>query len=352
MTLAQAIANAESITPKDPITALVTPRRGARPAAARAAPPRSRPARSRRRRRRAAQPPAQPPAPPQPQPPRRSAVDFAADVPGSGPKQYIGHPINFDFEDADLRAVLRVFANESGLNMIIDPAGAGARQRAAERRALGPGARPDPALEQARLHGRGQHPAHRAARRSSPTSSRSSRSWSRRKRSPASCEVQTFPLSYAKGDTLSPLLTKSALSPRGQIQVDTRTNTLIITDLPDRLQTAQQLIATLDEPQPQVEVEARVVQTTRDFARAHRHPVGLQRPRQLDDRQHHRPGVPEQRLARRPRRRASQGPTDPRGGNAERADERPPSTCPSPAATPRSGWRSARSTAPSTSTSR
>jgi len=80
--------------------------------------------------------------------------------------------------------------------------------------------------------------------------------------------VQTFALSYAKGDVLSPVLTRSALSPRGQIQVDTRTNTLIITDLPDRLQTAQQLIATLDRAEPQVEVEARVVQTSRAFARA------------------------------------------------------------------------------------
>jgi type IV pilus assembly protein PilQ len=43
-------------------------------------------------------------------------------------------------------------------------------------------------------------------------------------------------------------------------------------DLPDRLQTAQALIVTLDKPQPQVEVEARVVQTSRDFARA----IGIQ----------------------------------------------------------------------------
>ena len=84
--------------------------------------------------------------------------------------------------------------------------------------------------------------------------------------------MQTFSLSYAKADRLMPLLTKSALSARGQIQVDTRTNTLIMTDLPDRLQTAQALITTLDRPEPQVEVEARVVQTTREFARA----IGVQ----------------------------------------------------------------------------
>jgi type IV pilus assembly protein PilQ len=65
---------------------------------------------------------------------------------------------------------------------------------------------------------------------------------------------------------------KSALSQRGQIQVDPRTNTLIITDLPDRLQTATNLIGALDRPEPQVEVEARVVQTTREFAKA----IGVQ----------------------------------------------------------------------------
>ena len=46
-----------------------------------------------------------------------------------------------------------------------------------------------------------------------------------------------------------------------------RTNTLIIRDLADRLTAADELINTLDRPQPQVEIEARIVQTTRDFAR-------------------------------------------------------------------------------------
>ena len=88
------------------------------------------------------------------------------------------------------------------------------------------------------------------------------------RRSPASCACRPSRSATRRRRDLSPLLTKSALSQRGQIQVDTRTNTLIITDLPDRLQTAPALIGTLDNAEPQVEVEARVVQTTRDFARA------------------------------------------------------------------------------------
>jgi type IV pilus assembly protein PilQ len=56
------------------------------------------------------------------------------------------------------------------------------------------------------------------------------------------------------------------LSQRGSIQTDVRTNTLIINDLPDRLQRANALLTTLDRPEPQVEIEARIVQTNREFA--------------------------------------------------------------------------------------
>ena len=78
----------------------------------------------------------------------------------------------------------------------------------------------------------------------------------------------THTLSYAKAEELQGLLTKSALSQRGTVQVDPRTNTLIITDLADRLATASDLIAKLDRAQPQVEIEARIVQTNKDYARA------------------------------------------------------------------------------------
>jgi type IV pilus assembly protein PilQ len=58
------------------------------------------------------------------------------------------------------------------------------------------------------------------------------------------------------------------LSQRGAVQVDPRTNTLIITDLPDRLDNAATLIQALDRAQPQVEIEARIVKTTKTYARA------------------------------------------------------------------------------------
>jgi type IV pilus assembly protein PilQ len=80
--------------------------------------------------------------------------------------------------------------------------------------------------------------------------------------------VLTRSVSYAKAEELMTLLTRTALSARGEVQVDPRTNTLIIRDLPANLDRAASLIGTLDTPQPQVEIEARIVQTTREFARA------------------------------------------------------------------------------------
>ena len=77
------------------------------------------------------------------------------------------------------------------------------------------------------------------------------------------------------------------------MQVDPRTNTLIITDLPDRLTTATDLIATLDKPQPQVEIEARIVQTNKNFARALGVQWGFNGARRARARQHHEAGVPE-----------------------------------------------------------
>src|SRR6185503_2483458 len=46
------------------------------------------------------------------------------DTPGSqrAGRTYTGNPVSLDFQQADLRAVLRVFSEISGLNIVIDPA--------------------------------------------------------------------------------------------------------------------------------------------------------------------------------------------------------------------------------------
>ncbi len=60
---------------------------------------------------------------------------------------------------------------------------------------------------------------------------------------------------------------KRRLSRRGSVEVDSRTNSLIITDVAANIAAIKQLIAILDQPEPQVEIEARIVVATRSFSR-------------------------------------------------------------------------------------
>lgn len=57
------------------------------------------------------------------------------------------------------------------------------------------------------------------------------------------------------------------LSRRGSIEIDARSNTLIVTDVAENLQAVRQLIALLDQPEPQVEIETRIVIAQRNFSR-------------------------------------------------------------------------------------
>ncbi len=68
------------------------------------------------------------------------------------------------------------------------------------------------------------------------------------------------------GDGLLPII-KRRLSRRGSIEIDSRSNSLIITDVPANVAAVKQLISILDQPEPQVEIEARIVVASRSFSR-------------------------------------------------------------------------------------
>ncbi|MEK6551619.1 MAG: type IV pilus secretin PilQ [Pseudomonadota bacterium] len=61
--------------------------------------------------------------------------------------------------------------------------------------------------------------------------------------------------------------TNSLLSPRGQVTVDARTNSLLIQDTAGKIKEIRKLIAQLDRPVRQVLIEARIVEATDDFTR-------------------------------------------------------------------------------------
>jgi type IV pilus assembly protein PilQ len=60
---------------------------------------------------------------------------------------------------------------------------------------------------------------------------------------------------------------RKRLSRRGTVEVDGRSNTLIITDVRQNIDAIRQLVAYLDQPEPQVEIEARIVVASRQFSR-------------------------------------------------------------------------------------
>ena len=56
------------------------------------------------------------------------------------------------------------------------------------------------------------------------------------------------------------------LSDRGSIAIDQRTNTLMVTDTPDRIEAIQKLVLDLDRPVRQVQIESRIVIANSDFS--------------------------------------------------------------------------------------
>lgn len=78
--------------------------------------------------------------------------------------------------------------------------------------------------------------------------------------------TKTVTLSYAKAKDVFDLL-KTKKSARGEIVIDERTNTLIISDVQEKLDVIEKLISVLDTPTPQVSIEARIVEATTTFVR-------------------------------------------------------------------------------------
>ncbi len=78
--------------------------------------------------------------------------------------------------------------------------------------------------------------------------------------------VKTITLSYSKAKDVANLL-RSKISSRGEIIVDDRTNTLLISEVRDKLELLEKLIGVVDTPTPQVSIEARVVEASATFVR-------------------------------------------------------------------------------------
>jgi type IV pilus assembly protein PilQ len=71
-------------------------------------------------------------------------------------------------------------------------------------------------------------------------------------------QTRIVPVSYANAEEMSKSVEKT-LTKRGHIEVDKRSNSLLITDIDERLDAAESMVRSLDTKTPQVEIVARLV---------------------------------------------------------------------------------------------
>jgi type IV pilus secretin PilQ/predicted competence protein len=209
--------------------------------------------------------PAPAPAPVLPAPQR--PAEFEPVTLNPGDQRFTGHPISLDFKDGDLQDIFRLFADISGLNIVVNPGVSGKVTLKLNEVPW------DQALDLIlKANGLG-YTLEGNVIRIAPLAALQNEEQQRRKLAEeralaGDLASLTTRISYAKADALADVLRKAgALSARGSLNVDPRTNTLIINDLPAYLEKAKELIATLDLPTRQVEIEARIVVTSRNFTR-------------------------------------------------------------------------------------
>jgi len=212
------------------------------------------------------------PATPTPEPgvPRLTPAVVAGQTVVSGRKEYTGEPISMSLKDADVREVLRTFARLSGLNIVIQPGVRGTVTVELEKVPW------DQALDQVlKINGLG-YELEGNIMRIAPLNVLEQEA--RRAQAVAQAQALSLPLrtvvkrlSYSTAREIAGLLQRGGggvMSARGSVIVDGRTNTLILKELPTYLDTVLAIIDTLDAPEPQVMIEARIIETTKTFSRS------------------------------------------------------------------------------------
>jgi len=184
-----------------------------------------------------------------------------------GQRVYTGDPISLNLKDADIKDVLRTFAQLTGLNIAVDPQVTGSVTvdfvDVPWDQAL------DLILRQNGLTYVLEGNVMRVGtidRISAETAA--TRRLADEERLNVALQTVIFKLSYSRASDVQSLLRELA-SPRARIIVDTRTNQIIISEIPQYLATMRALIDTVDVPTRQVVIEARIVEATKSFTQSY-----------------------------------------------------------------------------------
>ena len=194
----------------------------------------------------------------------------AAEETASAPEAaYHGTPLSLEFQDVELRRALQLIADVAGLNLVADDAVAGhitvRLQDVPWDEAL------DVVLASAGLAKRQRGNVLLVAP-AEALAEREARELAARQAEAAAAPLDTafLRIRYAEAQTLAGLLTGEGgaltLTDRGRAIVDERTNSLIVTDTDANLAALLPMIAQLDIPVRQVQIEARIVNANSNFS--------------------------------------------------------------------------------------
>ena len=227
------------------------------------------------------------------QPARAVGATAATGVAATGqvgtiaPQSYSGRRISLDFQNIDVRAALNLIAEESGLNIVAADNVTGSITLRLDQvpwdQAL------DLILQAKGLDKRRSGnvvwvapQADIAAYEKSIQDARISLE------NGAELVTEYVPLSYSSAEDVAKLLTEDSknsqnssgggsgggndrqrgfLSPRGSLSYDRRTNTLLVIDIPKRVEDIKKIVTMLDKPVDQVVIEGRIVIAQESFAR-------------------------------------------------------------------------------------
>jgi type IV pilus assembly protein PilQ len=193
-------------------------------------------------------------------------------------KEYEGARVTFNFQDIPVRSVLQLIADVSGLNIVVaDNVGGNLTLRLTNvpwDQAL------DIVLDARNLDKRENGNVIWIA----PTADIAAREQQllqamRDRKELEPLVTSLISVSYATAEDLQALIDSARsnseggadaglLSDRGSIAIDARTNTLMVTDTPSRVEAIQKLVRDLDHPVRQVQIESRIVIASSEFAHA------------------------------------------------------------------------------------
>lgn len=197
---------------------------------------------------------------------------------------YTGDRVTFNFQDIPVRQVLHLIASQSDFNIVVaDSVGGQITLRLVNvpwDQAM------DIVLRAKGLDKRTEGNVIWVAQQKEIADREQALAEARLKQEETAELVSAFvPISYGKAEDIATLLTEGSkqgggsagagqgqssgfLSPRGSVSFDSRTNTLLINDTPEKIRDIRALVTMLDKPVQQVLIESRIVVATDDYARS------------------------------------------------------------------------------------